>query len=544
MATDKPLIIQSDRTLMLDVHSPDADACRNQIIAFSELVKAPEHVHTYHISPISLWNAASAGIGADEIIDRLDRWTKFPIPANVSGFIRDISSRYGKIKLYPHNEERYLLKVEDPFIAKSIASDQNLRALVHRTENSCEFEILKYDRGTAKLQLIRLGYPVDDRIPLVKSDPVPFSLKAELRDYQETAVNAILGDMGPGTGFGTIVMPCGSGKTIVGLGIMARLQTRTLILCPNVVAVHQWITELKSKTDLDDSLIGEYSGEKKEIKPITVCTYQVLTHRTSKTDTFDHMDKISRQSWGLVLYDEVHMLPAPVFKITAELQSVYRAGLTATLIREDGREEDVFSLVGPKRYDIPWTDLSQAGWIANAYCIEVRVPLGEELALPYAIGTRREKNRIASTNARKEEVIEALLAKHKGESILIIGQYLDQLKDVQMSFNLPLITGSTSNSRREELYAAFREGREKVIIVSKVANFAIDLPDASVAIQISGTFGSRQEEAQRLGRILRPKDRTSFFYSVISKYTVEEEFSQNRQKFLVEQGYKYETREA
>ena len=544
MATDKPLIIQSDRTLMLDVHSPDADACRNQIIAFSELVKAPEHVHTYHISPISLWNAASAGIGTDEIIERLDRWTKFPIPANVSNFIKDISSRYGKIKLYPHDEERYLLKVEDPFIAKSIGSDQNLKTLVHRTENPCEFEILKYDRGTAKVQLIKLGYPVDDRIPLVKSDPVPINLKAELRDYQKTAVSAILGDMGPGTGFGTIVMPCGSGKTLVGLGIMARLQTRTLILCPNVVAVHQWITELKSKTDIDESLIGEYSGEKKEIRPITVCTYQVLTYRTSKTDSFDHMNKISKQSWGLVLYDEVHMLPAPVFKITAELQSVYRAGLTATLIREDGREEDVFSLVGPKRYDIPWTDLSQAGWIANAYCIEVRVPLGEELALPYAIGTRREKYRIASTNARKEEVIEALLAKHKGESILIIGQYLDQLKDVQMSFNFPLITGSTSNSRREELYAAFREGREKVIIVSKVANFAIDLPDASVAIQISGTFGSRQEEAQRLGRILRPKDRTSFFYSVISKYTVEEEFSQNRQKFLVEQGYKYETREA
>ena len=304
MATDKPLIIQSDRTLMLDVHSPDADACRNQIIAFSELVKAPEHVHTYHISPISLWNAASAGIGADEIIERLDRWTKFPIPANVSNFIKDISSRYGKIKLYPHDEERYLLKVEDPFIAKSISSDQNLKALVHRTENPCEFEILKYDRGTAKVQLIKLGYPVDDRIPLVKSDPVPINLKAELRDYQKTAVSSILGDMGPGTGFGTIVMPCGSGKTLVGLGIMASLQTRTLILCPNVVAVHQWITELKSKTDIDESLIGEYSGEKKEIRPITVCTYQVLTYRTSKTDSFDHMSKISRQSWGLVLYDE------------------------------------------------------------------------------------------------------------------------------------------------------------------------------------------------------------------------------------------------
>ena len=540
MAIDKPLIIQSDRTLMLDVHSPSCDDCRNQIIAFSELVKAPEHVHTYHISPISLWNAASAGISAEEILQRLDRWTKFPIPPNVSAFISDISSRYGKLKLYPFNEERYLLKVSDQLIARAIASDQTLKGLVHRTGKPDEFEILKYDRGTAKLALIKLGYPVDDRIPLLKSEHVPINLRAELRSYQQQAVGSILGDMGPGTGFGTIVMPCGSGKTLVGMGIMSRLQTRTLILCPNVVAVHQWIAELKAKTDIDESLIGEYSGEKKEIKPITVCTYQVLTYRASKTDAFEHMSIIEKGNWGLVLYDEVHMLPAPVFKITAELQAIYRAGLTATLIREDGREEDVFSLVGPKRYDIPWTDLSQAGWIASAYCVEVRIPLPEELTLPYAIATKREKYKIASTNVRKEKVIEALLAKHKGESILIIGQYLDQLKEVQKHFGFPLITGSTSNSRRDELYSDFREGKEKVIIVSKVANFAIDLPDASVAIQISGTFGSRQEEAQRLGRILRPKDRTSFFYSVISKYTVEEEFSQNRQRFLVEQGYKYE----
>ena len=540
MAIDKPLIIQSDRTLMLDVHSPSCDDCRNQIIAFSELVKAPEHVHTYHISPISLWNAASAGISAEEILQRLDRWTKFPIPPNVSAFISDISSRYGKLKLYPFNEERYLLKVSDQLIARAIASDQTLKGLVHRTGKPNEFEILKYDRGTAKLALIKLGYPVDDRIPLLKSEHVPINLRAELRSYQQQAVGSILGDMGPGTGFGTIVMPCGSGKTLVSIGIMSRLQTRTLILCPNVVAVHQWIAELKAKTDIDESLIGEYSGEKKEIKPITVCTYQVLTYRASKTDAFEHMSIIEKGNWGLVLYDEVHMLPAPVFKITAELQAIYRAGLTATLIREDGREEDVFSLVGPKRYDIPWTDLSQAGWIASAYCVEVRIPLPEELTLPYAIATKREKYKIASTNVRKEKVIEALLAKHKGESILIIGQYLDQLKEVQKHFGFPLITGSTSNSRRDELYSDFREGKEKVIIVSKVANFAIDLPDASVAIQISGTFGSRQEEAQRLGRILRPKDRTSFFYSVISKYTVEEEFSQNRQRFLVEQGYKYE----
>ena len=540
---DKPLIVQSDRTLMLDVHSPSYNDCRDQIIAFSELVKAPEHVHTYNISAISLWNAASAGIGPEEILSRLERWSKFSVPASVSSFIIEQASRYGKLVLCPNDEQSYTLEVSDPFIAKAIASDSRLSSVVKKTSDPSSFEIAKYDRGTAKLELIRRGYPVDDRIPLVKSEPVPMNMKIQMRDYQKLALGSLLGDMGPGTGFGTIVMPCGSGKTIVGIGLMCSLQTRTLILCPNVVAVHQWISELRSKTDISSDMVGEYSGEKKEIKPITVCTYQVLTYRQSKTDDFEHMKIIQNGNWGLVIYDEVHMLPAPVFKITAELQSIYRAGLTATLIREDGREEDVFSLVGPKRFDIPWTDLSQAGWIADAYCIEIRIPLPDDLALPYAVATRRDKYKIASTNPDKENVIEALLSKHMGESIIIIGQYLDQLKEVHKRFGFPIITGSTSNEKRDELYASFREGKQKVLIVSKVANFAIDLPDASVAIQISGTFGSRQEEAQRLGRILRPKSRSSFFYSVISKYTVEEEFSANRQRFLVEQGYRYETRE-
>ena len=543
MQDDRPLIVQSDRTLMLDVHSEAANSCRDRIIAFSELVKAPEHVHTYRISAISLWNAASAGLDAAGILERLERWSRFEIPQNVVRYIEDVSSRFGKLVLLPGDNDNYRLEISDPFIAKAVSTDRSLSGVINRTEDPQCFEIRRYDRGTAKLELIRRGYPVDDRIPLVKSESVPMELNVEMRDYQKLALESILGDMGPGTGFGTIVMPCGSGKTVVGMGIMSRLKTRTLILCPNVVAVHQWINELRAKTDLDPDLIGEYSGEKKEIKPVTVCTYQVLTYRASKDDDFEHMKVVQNGNWGLVIYDEVHMLPAPVFKVTAELQSVYRAGLTATLIREDGREEDVFSLVGPKRFDIPWTDLSQAGWIAEAYCIEMRVGLPSSLELPYAVAQKREKYRIASTNPAKTGVIEALLSKHAGESIIIIGQYLDQLKEVQKHFGFPIITGSTSNSKRDELYARFREGTDKVIIVSKVANFAIDLPDASVAIQISGTFGSRQEEAQRLGRILRPKRRSSFFYSVISRYTVEEEFSANRQKFLVEQGYKYETRE-
>ena len=544
MQDDKPLIVQSDRTLMLDVHSEAANSCRDQIIAFSELVKAPEHVHTYCISAISLWNATSAGMPTSEILARLERWSRFDIPQGVRTYIEDISSRFGKLVLNPGDDESYVLEVTDPFIAKAISSDRTLSGIIHRTEDPDVFSIRRYDRGTAKLELIRRGYPVDDRIPLAKSEPVHIDLKAELRDYQKLAVESILGDMGPGTGFGTIVMPCGSGKTVVGLSLMASLKTRTLILCPNVVAVHQWMNELRAKTDIDPELVGEYSGERKELRPVTVCTYQVLTYRASKDDDFQHMKVIQEGNWGLVIYDEVHMLPAPVFKVTAELQSVYRAGLTATLIREDGREEDVFSLVGPKRFDIPWTDLSQAGWIADAYCIEIRTALPADQELPYAVAPKRDKYKIASMNRGKMAVVEALLSKHKGESIIIIGQYLDQLMEVHRHFGFPVITGSTSNNKRDELYARFRDGSEKVLIVSKVANFAIDLPDASVAIQISGTFGSRQEEAQRLGRILRPKRKSCFFYSVITGNTVEEEFSANRQRFLVEQGYRYETREA
>ena len=540
---DLPLIVQSDRTILLDVHSPYAGPCRDEIMAFAELVKAPEHIHTYSISAISLWNAKSAGLDTDQILERLDKWSKFPIPQPVESYIQDVSSRFGKLILEPYDNDCFLLKITDPFIAKAIAANIKLSKLLHpvavEDQKISAFEIKQYERGDVKLALIKLGYPVDDRVPLVKSESLPIELKCELRDYQLEAARSLLGDLGPGTGYGTIVMPCGSGKTVVGIKIMAELQTRTLVLCPNVVAVHQWISEIKNKTNVPEEMIGEYSGEKKELRPITVCTYQVLTYRPNKDADFEHMKVIKNGNWGLVIYDEVHMLPAPVFKITAELQSVYRTGLTATLIREDGKEDDVFSLVGPKRFDIPWTDLAQKGWIASAYCVEVRTPLAEALALPYAVANRRDKYKIASNNEAKWDVIENLLHKHAGESILIIGQYIEQLQKLQKKLGFPLITGSTSNKKRDELYQRFKDGLEKVLIVSKVANFAIDLPDASVAIQISGTFGSRQEEAQRLGRILRPKRNPCYFYSIITKYTVEEEFSANRQKFLVEQGYKY-----
>jgi DNA excision repair protein ERCC-3 len=544
---DRPLIIQSDKTLLLEVHSPSFNEARNDIIAFAELVKSPEHIHTFSVTPISLWNAASAGVDAQEIIRRLLVWSKYDLPETVSFYIDDIISRFGAIELHPVEDDtdQFYLEVKDPKITQEILHRAPLMEML--TPRRDGYYLHAYDRGNVKLQLIKLGYPVDDRIPLHVGDPMPFSLRETsvsgypfvIRDYQIEAKDAVLGDLGPGTGYGTIVLPCGSGKTVVGISVMQALQTHTLILTTNVAAVHQWINELIDKTSLTRDDIGEYSGDKKIIRPVTVCTYQILTWRKDKNSDFLHFSIFKDYNWGLVIYDEVHTLPAPVFKVTAEIQSMYRVGLTATLVREDNREDEVFSLVGPKRYDIPWRELEQKGWIAEAHCYEIRIPLDESLDLDYAIGSKRDKFRISSENPLKKPVIKQLMLNHPDDYILIIGQYLTQLKELAKELDLPLITGSTPNKRRDELFTAFRDGKQKILVVSKVANFAIDLPDASVAIQISGTFGSRQEEAQRLGRILRPKEQGSYFYSLVTRYTVEEEFASNRQKFLTEQGYKY-----
>ncbi len=545
MNSENPLIIQSDRTLLLDVHNKDAENCRNQIISFAELTKAPEHIHTYYISDISLFNASSCGFDSSYVLSTLEKWSKYDIPSSVRAYITDTASRYGKIVLTENPTDPNLLRLEvkDPQIYEVLRETKVLKKLIHDSDEKHCFNVKRYDRGNVKIALIKTGYPADDRIPLVKSEPVPIKLNSELRAYQENAASSVLGDMGKGTGYGVIVMPCGSGKTVVGLKIMEELSTRTLILCPNIISARQWIREITSKTDVEPSLIGEFSGEKKEIKPITVCTYQVLTVRSGNEDEFVNMKTITEGKWGLVIYDEVHMLPAPVFRVSAEMQAIYRIGLTATLIREDGLESDVFSLVGPKRFDIPWTDLQEQGWIAKAYCVEIKVPLPHETLLPYAVATKREKNKIACMNLSKLDVVETLLIRHKGEKILIIAQYLDQIKMLKARFDYPVITGSTPNLERDKLYQSFRDQEIQTLIVSKVANYAIDLPDASVAIELSGTFGSRQEEAQRLGRLLRPKKNPCFFYSVVSKMTVEEEYSENRRKFLAEQGYTYKVLE-
>ena len=537
----KPLTVQSDRTMLLDVHSPDAAACREDIMAFSDLVKSPEHVHTYQLSPLSLWNAISSGIGTDEILSRLDKWSRYAVDERIRYFIEDQGRRFGDFVLEEYDEKDLILSVRRPVFALQLRSERSLSAVL-RPDTSDTFLLSRLDRGKLKALMIKLGFPVDDRIPLRKGESLDIRLKESLepRDYQKDAAASLLGNGGPGTGFGTIVLPCGSGKTVVGMLVMAALKTSTLVLCPSITALRQWKRELLDKTLLDADQIGEYSGEKKEIRPVTLCTYQVLAWRSDSADEeFRHFDLFRSHDWGLVIYDEVHMLPAPVFRITAELQSMHRLGLTATLIREDGLEDEVFSLVGPKRYDTPWLELQKQGFIAKAYCHEIRIPLPEDQEVPYALSSGREKFRMAAENPKKTDVVKKLLERHENDAVLIIGQYLDQLRLLHKELGYPLITGSMATKKRDELYQAFREGRERVLIVSKVANNAIDLPDASVLIEVSGTFGSRQEEAQRLGRILRPKDKDSHFYTLVTEYSKEEEFAQNRQKFLSEQGYGY-----
>jgi len=540
------LIVQGDHSLLLDVHNPGFEKARAEISPFAELIKSPEHIHTYKMTPLSLWNAASAGISEDEIINTLISLSRFPVPDNVLYFVRSTLSRYGLIKVEAtENEETLFLKSENEAILKEIAHLKSLKKYLTPGEGGFFMKLM--DRGTVKLNLIRAGFPVEDLAPLKMGDPCPITLRQtmksgrelHIRDYQEDAVKAFIGNNKPGTGFGTVVVPCGGGKTVIGMCAMTRIQAKTLILTTNVAAVHQWRRELLDKTDLKEEDIGEYTGERKEVKPVTIGTYQILIWRKDKGSEYEHFSLFRKGNWGLIIYDEVHLLPAPVFRVTAEIQAVRRMGLTATLVREDGAEEDVFSLVGPKRYDVPWKELEAGGWIATAWCHELRLDLPDDLKTSYAVADKRLKFRIAAENPMKSELVLELIEKHPDDAILIIGQYVKQLQEMARILKAPLITGQTPNPVREQIYEDFKTGKSRIIVVSKVANFAIDLPDASVAIQVSGTFGSRQEEAQRLGRILRPKDKDSWFYSLVTRYTVEEQYASNRQQFLTEQGYKY-----
>lgn len=566
MNYENPLIVQGDRSLLLDVHAPLAEECRNALIPFAELEKSPEHLHTYRLTPLSLWNAASAGFSADDAAAVLQKYARYDVPQSVIAWIKETASRFGKITLLagpdievPVKEgsaekiiEHYLyLKADSLPVYKEIFANHSVKKLLTASSdaNAPEHSFLIHltDRGTIKQLLLQAGWPVKDQVALTDGEPLDVSLRQitaagqplQIREYQTGAARALVGDKGPGTGFGTIVLPCGAGKTIVGMTIMDMLKTSTLIITTNISAVHQWIDELLDKTNLTRDKIAEYSGESKTIKQVTVATYQVLTWRPDKEGPYPHFSIFHERPWGLIIYDEVHMLPAPVFRVVADLQAVRRVGLTATLVREDGCEGYVFSLVGPKRYDVPWKELERDRWIATAECVEVRIDLPAYQEIDYAVAGTREKHKIASMNPEKLPVVSQIIKKFPDDKILVIGQYLQQLDEIVKELCCPIITGKTPTVERDRIYNDFREGKIRVLVVSKVANFAIDLPDASLAIQVSGTFGSRQEEAQRLGRILRPKERKSRFFTLITRNTVEEEFGSNRQKFLAEQGYEY-----
>ncbi len=546
-----PLIVQGDRSILVEVDNPRYAAARDAIAPFAELEKSPEHIHTYRLSPLSLWNAAAAGHTAEQVIDALARFSKFPIPQNLLSDIRDLIARYGRVKLRKAEGGLVLECSDEPLLAE-LSRQKSLRAYLGDPTGATTCRVDERFRGVLKQALITIGFPAEDLAGYVPGADLSIKLRDVtrsgaafvVRDYQEDAAAAFWAGGDVRGGSGVIVLPCGAGKTIVGIVAMAATQKSTLVLTTSQTAVHQWRDELLDKTDLPADVIGEYTGAVKDMQPVTIATYQIVTYRPSKQDEFPHFSIFNERDWGLIIYDEVHLLPAPVFRVTAEIQARRRLGLTATLVREDGHEADVFSLIGPKKYDMPWRSLEAQGWIAEAACTEVRVSLPPELRMEYAVAELRHKFRLASENSVKEELVERLLERFNKptDRVLIIGQYLSQLARLEQRFAIPIITGQTPQVERDRLYNAFRAGSVRQLILSKVGNFAIDLPDANVLVQVSGTFGSRQEEAQRLGRILRPKADGSQarFFTLVTRDTREHEFAHNRQRFLTEQGYSYE----
>jgi DNA excision repair protein ERCC-3 len=545
----KPLIVQSNNTLLLEVNNPLFADARDALTVFAHLEKSPEHVHTYSITPLSLWNAAALGFSPAMVIERLERFSRYALPQNVIDNINEVMGRFGKLVLEPGNGG-LVLRCVDAIMLENLKRQPKIALLVGEQVDEYRISVPPQNRGLLKQALIAVGFPVHDIAGYVDGDPMTVELNKQCKDgsdfsvrlYQKQASESYVGNAQSPGGSGVIVLPCGAGKTIVGIYVMFLLQRSTLILVTNVTAAHQWKRELIDKTGIPEDSIGEYSSEIKKIKPVTIATYQILTYRRKKTEKFIHFDIFNSQNWGLIIYDEVHLLPAPVFQLTANIQARRRLGLTATLIREDGLENDVFTLIGPKKFDIPWKDLERQGWIATARCVEIRVDLPVSEKMHSLSLSPREQIRLAYENPRKIYIAKKLIENHCGDRILIIGQYLTQLHSFAEELNVPLITGATPNKKRDELYEAFRQGIFSILILSRVGNFAVDLPDANVAIQISGTFGSRQEEAQRLGRILRPKKKgeQATFYSIVTRESKELDFAMNRQLFLTEQGYSYD----
>lgn len=534
---DGPLIVQSDKTVLLEVAHPDAPKARAALAPFAELERAPEHIHTYRITPLALWNARAAGFDAEQAVDVLERFSRFPVPQPLLVDVAETMARYGRLKLVKHPAHGLILEADDPAILTEVTRSKKIIPLVASRIDDTTIPVHPSARGQIKQELTKLGWPVEDLAGYVDGESHPIALNHDgwgLRDYQQYAAESFWEG-----GSGVVVLPCGAGKTIVGAASMAQAQTTTLILVTNTVAGRQWRDELLRRTTLTPEEIGEYSGEKKEIRPVTIATYQVVTRKTK--GEYRALELFDSRDWGLIIYDEVHLLPAPVFRMAADLQSRRRLGLTATLVREDGREDDVFSLIGPKRYDAPWKELEMAGYIATAECVEVRTTLGDDERLTYATAETRERYRLAACSKAKLGVVDKLLAKHEGQQTLIIGAYVDQLEEIAARIDAPLVDGKTTTKKREEAFQAFRDGAISTLVVSKVANFSIDLPEAAVAIQVSGTFGSRQEEAQRLGRLLRPKadGAEAVFYTVVARDTLDAEYAIHRQRFLAEQGYAY-----
>lgn len=545
----KPLIVQSDKTLLLEVDHPMFEEARNILGKFAELEKSPEYLHTYRITPLSLWNAAASKMKAEQIIDALYKYSKYPVPQVVNSEVVTQMGRYGKLKLQRDERGELILYSKDINYLKEIQRNKKIQPYIEGPKADHELYVRNDYRGHIKQALIKLGYPVEDLAGYENGNAYDFKLKEMttsgrdfiIRDYQKLSIDAFYAGGSVEGGSGVVVLPCGAGKTIVGIGAMHSILAQTLILVTNTLSIRQWKNEILDKTSVPEEDIGEYSGDKKEIKPITIATYNILTHRKKKGGEFTHFHLFSSNNWGFIIYDEVHLLPAPVFRMTSELQAKRRLGLTATLVREDGLEEDVFSLIGPKKYDVPWKELEKKAWIAEAHCVEIRVPMRSLMRALYSVSDDREKFRLSSENPEKMRVIGTLLEHHSADQVLVIGQYLDQLQRIADRYKIPLITGKTPLVERSELYEKFRHKKISALVVSKVANFSIDLPDANVAIQVSGTFGSRQEEAQRLGRVLRPKEdgNSAMFYSVVTNESSEERFSHNRQLFLTEQGYEY-----
>lgn len=535
--SDGPLIVQSDRTVLLEVAHPAAEDARHDLAVFAELERAPEHIHTYRITRLGLWNARAAGHTAEDMLGTLETYSKFPIPQTVSVDVSETVARYGRLVIERDEEGTLLLRSPDRAVLLEVATAKRIAPLLVGRRDETTFTVEAWARGQLKQELVKLGWPAEDLAGYTPGTPHPIDLDESdwaLRDYQRKAVSNFFDG-----GSGVVVLPCGAGKTLVGAGAMATAKTTTLILVTNTVSARQWRDELIKRTSLTAEEIGEYSGQVKEVKPVTIATYQILTAK--RKGEYAHLALLDALDWGLVVYDEVHLLPAPVFKLTAELQARRRLGLTATLVREDGREGDVFSLIGPKRFDAPWKEIESQGFISPASCFEVRIDLPASDRLSYAAAADDERYRLAATAPAKLEVVRQLVDRHAGERILVIGQYLDQIDELAEALGAPQLTGATPVDERERLYQEFREGTTPVLVVSKVANFSVDLPEATVAIQVSGSYGSRQEEAQRLGRLLRPKQSglSANFYTLVSRDTVDQDFAQNRQRFLAEQGYSY-----